>query len=76
MKDIKPSRTKAHNEREDWFNPDVEGNGKLVCCCGFELTKESEDTYRCSGGNHRYNFNDDDVMVDKFGNILMLPKEK
>ena len=74
MKDIKPARSKAHNERTDWWNPDIEGDGKLVCCCGYELVKESEDTYRCTGGNHRYNFNDDDVMIDKFGNVLILPK--
>ena len=71
MKTIKPARTKAENESVDWFDPNYGEDGILRCCCGFELIKESEDTYRCIGGNHRYRFSDGSVIIDKFGNVMI-----
>lgn len=76
MKQIKPDRNKADNEYEDWFDPNYMEDGVLRCCCGYELKKESEDTYRCTGGNHRYIISDGDVTTDKFGNILIKLKQE
>ena len=75
MKKIEPVRSVAFNEREDFYDPYCQENGKLICCCGFELVKESEDTYRCTGGNHRYVISEGDVIMDKFGNIMLKLKE-
>lgn len=71
MKTIKPVRKVALGEKGDFYNPFRESDGKLVCCCGFELIKEAGNTYRCTGGRHRYNFEEGQVMVDKFGNVLL-----
>ncbi len=54
--------------RDNLGRPSV---GVPRCCCGFELIKESEDTWRCTGGNHRYRMREGEVMVDKFGTILL-----
>lgn len=48
---------------------------KPVCCCGYELIKESEDTFRCTGGNHRYRMSEGEVVYDKFGTpLIKLPE--
>ena len=73
MKKIKP---RAENENVDWFDPNYEGDGILRCCCGYELKKESEDTYRCTGGNHRYSINEGEVFIDKFGNVMIKLKQE
>ncbi len=71
MKTIKPVRKVASNEKGDFYNPFRESDGKLVCCCGFELTKESDDTYRCTGRHHRYHFQEGQIVMDKFGNVML-----
>ncbi len=76
MKAIKPVRKIAYNEKGDFYNPFREGDGKLVCCCGFELIKEADNTYRCTGGHHRYNFQEGQVTIDKFGNVLLRTPEE
>ena len=48
-------------------------NGKLCCCCGFELIKQDEDSFRCTGGNHIYRFSAGSIVLDKFGNYLIKP---
>ena len=75
MKTIKPVRKIAHNERGDFYNPFRESDGKLVCCCGFELIKEADNTYRCTGGHHRYNFQEGQIVMDKFGNVMLRTPE-
>lgn len=71
MKKIEPARSVAQNEEKDFFDPNYSGDGVLKCCCGYELIKESEDTYRCAGGNHRYHISEGDVIMDKFGRIMI-----
>lgn len=75
MKAIKPVRKVAENEKGDFYNPFRERDGKLVCCCGFELIKEADNTYRCTGGHHRYNFQEGQVTIDKFGNVMLRTPE-
>lgn len=79
MKEIKAKRTKSKYEKGDWFDPNYGGDGVLRCCCGFELVLESEgeseNTYRCTGGRHMYRFSADEAFFDKFGNLLIKPKE-
>lgn len=41
------------------------------CVCGYELIKETEDTFRCAGGGHRYRMSEGEVEFDKFGNVLL-----
>lgn len=63
---------KLERSEEDTFNQSsVNSTGAMVCCCGFELIKQDEDTYRCSGGNHVYRFSEGSAMKDKFGNLLL-----
>lgn len=48
------------------------GDGKTPrCICGYELKKESEDTFRCTGGNHRYTIKAGSLFIDKFGNVFI-----
>ena len=74
---IKAVSNLGDSEHDEYFNPllakpknNTPKGIKMVCCCGYELLKESDDTFRCSGGNHRYKVNMGDVFYDKFGNLL------
>jgi len=52
-------------------------NGKIpVCVCGYELLKESENTFKCAGGNHRYIMELGDIIKDKFGGIWLKKPEE
>lgn len=62
-------------EDEPYFDPNCE-DGKMRCCCGFELTLESKDTWRCGGGNHRYRVQDGTATLDKFGNLMLAEPEE
>jgi len=46
-------------------------SGAMVCCCGYELIKQDEMTYRCTGGSHVYDLQEGDMLIDKFGNMQM-----
>jgi len=45
-------------------------DGSLICPQGYELVKSDENEYRCTGGAHRYYFDDGRVEQDKFGNTV------
>jgi len=49
-------------------------DGQLRCCCGYELIKQDENTYRCTGGNHVYALDEGDITRDKFGNVFLRKK--
>lgn len=73
MKEIKIEYNETSDDKDAggmFFNPESE-DGVLRCCCGFELVQESEDTYRCIGGNHRYMISKGEVIIDKFGRIML-----
>ena len=74
MKEIKPDKgfLKDHDR---FFDTMKLGRGYATCCCGYELIKESEDTYRCTGGNHRYHVSQGEVVFDKYGGILLKKPE-
>lgn len=59
------------NTFEKEYLPCEEANGMMVCVCGYELLKEDEDTWRCSGGGHVYRLSDGSVTHDKFGNTYI-----
>lgn len=82
---------KPFTEADDWYamlesggaffdpsnNRHTKVNKTMVCCCGYELIKESETTYRCTGGSHRYNLAEGDVIKDKTGKLLFrVPGDK
>jgi hypothetical protein len=83
MEEIKPNTRCNDNESFDPFSIDRDENGNKVkpgitprCICGFELIKESEDTWRCVGGSHRYRISEGECSFDKFGNLLLkIPKD-
>lgn len=50
------------------FDPMSYDGKNLKCVCGYELLKESSNTYRCAGGGHQYQIQEGDITVDKFGN--------
>ncbi len=75
MKNIKPNTrfidtANQSQAGQDVFNPLSEDGKHMRCCCGYELIKEDEKTWRCTGGSHRYIIDQGDVTLDKFGNIL------
>lgn len=73
MKEFKPTNSHAANKSSD-FVPIYASNvgSGMVCCCGYELLKESENTLRCSGGGHQYKLPDKSAFAyDKFGNVLL-----
>lgn len=71
MATIVPKMHYNDNKNGKSFDP-MSYNGKdLRCCCGYELIKEDENTYHCTGGSHKYNINEGDIELDKFGNILL-----
>lgn len=49
----------------------------MTCICGYELVKQDENTFRCTGGNHVYELDRGDMIKDKFGNLMIrAPREK
>ena len=75
MKEIKPTE-ESHEKRSKFFDPmtgkpnDGSPTGtKMVCVCGYELVKEDDCTYKCTGGNHRYRIGE--WFLDKNGNVLL-----
>ena len=70
-------RNSDHRSEKIPFDPLRGGDGtKMVCRCGYELIKEDDGGYRCTGGSHKYNISEGDVLQDKFGNItLMFPED-
>lgn len=45
--------------------------GAMVCCCGYELIKEDEMLWRCTGGSHVYDLAQGDMIKDKDGNMSL-----
>jgi len=77
MEELKPV-SKFGDDNAQFFDPMTgkpnDGSpvgSKAVCVCGYELLEESDGTFRCAGGNHRYLQENMDWMKDKFGNILI-----
>ena len=54
-----------------WFAI-FDGNAK--CSCGRPLVRLSKGVWQCEYGFPRYSIDEDEVMMDKFGNIYL--KEK
>jgi hypothetical protein len=81
MKTLKPARSKGIDNKK-FFDPYHNNKAhqdcdkkKPVCCCGYELIIESDGTYRCTGGNHRYLMGLGDIIKDKFGNVWLKKPE-
>ena len=68
MKKIDPVNSFEENDR--WF-PVIEKDGCMRCSCGRELLRIDEDTYQCSYGYPTFRLSDGDVLIDKFGNIML-----
>lgn len=70
MKELKPVLPKIIDGKR-YFNPynNKFKSKKPVCICGYELIQEDERTFKCSGGNHRYIMDKEDIIKDKFGQI-------
>lgn len=51
-------------------NPD----GSYSCCCDYEIKKVDENTWKCEGGGHTYRMDEGDMVMDKFGNMMMKKK--
>ena len=49
-------------------------DGQLRCSCGRSLIKLDENTFKCTGGYPTYSLADGEVMLDKFGNIMLKNK--
>ena len=79
MVEIKPDLKNVTMDTDSgqWFDPynSKDAHGRIGdgvtprCICGYTLHKESEDTWRCAGGNHRYTVKEGTLFIDKFGNV-------
>lgn len=77
MGTLKPVRNDDDISNRDYIPVEVGRNGSMTCCCGYELIKQDEMTYRCTGGNHVYHLEDGDMIKDKYGNMMLrLPERK
>lgn len=69
MEEIKP--TDSYAEDDLYFDPDsYDDSGVLKCCCGYELIKEDEDLYRCTGGSHRYRISKEECFLGRDGQLM------
>lgn len=57
--------------QEGFYDPMSYDGKTLRCCCGFELIKEDDNNWHCTGGGHVYRIQDGEVAYDKFGNTLL-----
>jgi len=72
MKELKPTLPQKMNNKR-YFDPFKNEHGEKfpVCCCGFELIKQDDNIWECTGGSsHRYIMDFGDMVKDKFGNLL------
>lgn len=53
-----------------WF-PVSSPNGTLLCSCGRPLLKIGEGVYKCKAGYPIYRFDEGNIMIDKFGNLMI-----
>lgn len=70
MKTVKPVSKRSY----DGYYACVDSRGRLKCSCGEILVREDKDTLVCPGGYPRYRADAEEIVTDKFGNILL--KEK
>ncbi len=65
------SAVNSHDEDSAYFDPEsYDDSGILKCCCGYELIKEDEDTYRCTGGSHRYRVSKEECFLGRDGQMM------
>lgn len=65
-------QVKLEKTKEAEYVPVINKGGKLKCVSGYELIKIDANTYRCTGGApHIYRFDDNSVILDKFGNLML-----
>lgn len=71
---VEPAR--GSNSEDEDYRPVRQVNGIMTCICDYELVKQDENTWRCTGGNHVYEFDRGDMIKDKFGNMMIrAPRE-
>ena len=66
--------SKEQQEAADTYFTVEDEMGVLRCSCGRELIKMDEETYECPGGYPQYRFKNGEVVIDKFGNLMMKNK--
>ena len=71
MNEIKP----VIGEIDERYELVEDKDGILRCSCGREMIKSDEETYTCSGGFPSWRVSDDDLFIDKFGNVQLKHKE-
>jgi len=80
MKQIKPlTHLRDINNRDEIDESDqyfmVENDdGVLKCSCGRNLVAMDDNTFMCTGGFPTYSLADGEVILDKFGNIMLKNK--
>lgn len=70
MKDVKP----VCELEDDGYYAVTYPDGTLHCSCGATLVKMDEKTYECPGGYPVYRFDEGDILIDKFGNLMFRNK--
>ena len=58
-------------QSEDGMQPLQHSDGVLRCPRGYPLRKIDANTYRCDGGFHEYHLDEQELIFDKFGNVLV-----
>jgi hypothetical protein len=75
MKTLTFTTNEGRDGRKPQYFAVVEPDGKMHCSCGRELIKLDDKTYRCGAGWPLYRFDDGDIVIDKFGNLMMRTKD-
>ena len=60
-------------EESNWFP--VVSDGHMKCSCGRPLEKLEDGRYRCSYGFPTFDMKDDEIRIDKFGNVWLKKKD-
>ena len=43
----------------------------MRCPAGYLIRKIDENVYECDGGSHRYRMDANEIIIDKFGQVLL-----
>lgn len=77
MKEIKfekSARIEANEDDAESYYLVEYDDGVLRCSCGRELVKKDEETYECSGGLPVYKLDMGEIMIDKWGRLMLKKK--
>lgn len=67
-------RETINRDEGDRYWPVIGADGKLHCSCSRPLVKITDKIYRCSAGYPQFNMDEGEILVDKFGRMMIKAK--